>query len=43
VLVVPFRVFGSVVRSPTLPPALVLLGLATRPEFLARYGIALMG
>jgi hypothetical protein len=43
VLVVPFRVFGSVVRSPMLPPAVVLLGLAARPEFLTRYGAALMG
>jgi hypothetical protein len=43
VLLVPFRVFGSAVRSPTLPPVLVLLGLAARSEFLARYSIALMG
>jgi hypothetical protein len=41
--VVPFRVFGSVVRSPMLPPAIVLLGLAARSEFLARYSTALMG
>jgi hypothetical protein len=34
--VVPFRVFGLAAQSSALPPRVVLLGLAARPEFLTR-------
>jgi hypothetical protein len=34
--VVPFRVFGLPARPWVLPPPAVLLGLATRSEFLTR-------
>jgi hypothetical protein len=34
--VVPFRVFGLAAQPLALPPQVVLLGLAARPEFLAR-------
>jgi hypothetical protein len=35
-LVVPFRVFGFAAQPWVLPPRVVLLGLAARPEFLTR-------
>jgi hypothetical protein len=43
VLVLPFRVFGFAARPWVLPLRVVLLGLASRSEFLARRRIALMG
>jgi hypothetical protein len=43
VLVVPFRVFGFAAQPWVLPLRVVLLGLASRSEFLTRRCIAFMG